>query len=42
MDQQVKGILTLTLHSNSNIYIDSQFAKRQKGNISTYQVIKKT
>lgn len=39
---QVQGILTLTLHGNSNIYIDSQFAKRQKGNVSTYQVINKT
>lgn len=27
--QQVEGVLTLTLHGNSNIYIDSQFAERQ-------------
>lgn len=38
---QVKGILTLTLHGNSNIYVDSQFAKRQKGNFNTQQVMKK-
>ena len=33
---QVKDVLTLTLHGNSNIYIDSQFAKKWKGNIIIY------
>jgi hypothetical protein len=28
---QADDVLTLTLHGNSNIYIDSQFTKRQKG-----------